>query len=185
MFLCKYLRILVCTFEYLGTEVYTPSLVPCCCCCLAISASPFLPRPFPISCGFLSIMTRCELCKSLTAEILDNDDVPFHDSLSSLKRSAQSGCDFCNLCWGRIKSDWHPDRVDVCLQGLPLSQHPEDQHWVQQMWLRGYFYLNAPDSVRGSDLWLSCGQLGVENVNKGLATHLSLFATPGRLNIDY
>lgn len=126
-------------------------------------------------------MTRCKLCESLSVELLDNNDVAFHNDLSSLQESAQSGCDFCNLCWGRLELDWSRDQLDACLQGKKLSydsSEPEGPPWVPQMWLRGQFFDRRSHSE--SRIWLSCGRLDEENVGQGASTSLSLFAAPGK-----
>lgn len=134
--------------------------------------------------GLLFIMTRCELCCSLSVELLDDNDVAFHDDISSLKRSAESGCDFCTLCWARIQSDWPRARVDACLQGKSPSDDLKDQCWVPQMWLRGYFYDRRryvrPEDSTESQVRLSCGKEGEENLKMGTYTNLSIFAAPGK-----
>lgn len=131
------------------------------------------------------VMTRCTLCEGLNVELLDDNDMEFHKDISSLKESAESGCDFCNLCWGRIQSDWPKRVLDACLQGKapPVDPSgPQPPPWVPQMWLRGYIYYRKSHlrRVRGeSRIWLSCGRLYEDNVGQGLALSLSLFAAPG------
>lgn len=44
------------------------------------------------------VMTRCKCCKLITIANIRNA-LKVHDSLLSLKASAEQGCHFCNLCW--------------------------------------------------------------------------------------
>ena len=130
-------------------------------------------------------MGRCKLCERISVELLDDNDVEFHKDIASLKRSVDSGCDFCTLCWTRFEDDCSKKILDACLQGKPPSDDVADGGWVPQMYLRGEFpdmrFADRPTSWDvTSKIWVSCGRFMEENVGLGMYVHLRLFAAPGK-----
>lgn len=124
-------------------------------------------------------MPYCNICMSLTIDVLDDNDVPFHANLGALKLSAEQGCKLCRLFWTRILEDWSPKTVSSCLRGD--NPNGTGGHWEASIWLRGEFsrgstLMGRTGSETGASIWVSCGKMpsvhGEPGSNGGLGLGL-------------
>ena len=103
-------------------------------------------------------MARCSFCRVLTVEKF-RTLLPFHDNLTSLKTSAEAGCDFCLLCWRGFQKVWDASLIDSVLQnGSPKGV----QDFDPSIWIYGHFEDINP-TVSQPQLMLSCGKVAFSN----------------------
>ncbi|KAF0331752.1 heterokaryon incompatibility protein [Colletotrichum asianum] len=101
-------------------------------------------------------MPYCDFCAKLTVEHLVYQDIKFHHDLKSLKESAETGCDFCGLCWVNIEAKCMPQYLTELLNGERPSSLDGDQPWYPSIWLHGQIVPLASDSADG--VWITCGR---------------------------
>lgn len=124
----------------------------------------------------------CAICRSLTIDLLNENDILFHPNLESLKLSAEGTCQFCLLCWTLVQDRWGAQVVSSCLEG----KHPvrEGAHWEPSIWLRGQFHHGRlTDHQAGARIWISCGRMPSypgdpgTNYPDSISSHLAVFAS--------
>lgn len=126
-------------------------------------------------------MSLCDICVALplTVAHLRSTEVPFHNSLASLKASSESGCAFCSLCWSALARETNEDVLNLQLE----SQTPAPIQLYGEFEDFGSMRTSRYDSI-GSYIQINCGE-PVDNIPyitsaaTGISALLNVFADTG------
>lgn len=118
-------------------------------------------------------MNRCTACKSISVRDLRdvNRYVKVHDTLFSLKTSAEQGCPFCRLCWTSLVEQDAASAAEIDL-------HSETESGV---YLRGYL-MDKYDYSSESTIHVFVGSRPVKTpyvTQPNVSSRLSIFAVAG------
>jgi hypothetical protein len=130
--------------------------------------------------------TRCKHCAKLTIDLLRDNEVKHHASLSDLRDSAEV-CDLCRLFWHRLETNCHPDALNSHLQGKVFASNPTRTD--TSILVRGEIYdtdtsearLRPEFSTRRSKILIWSGyDHGSAVDGTQVYTNLSVFAISGK-----
>ncbi|KAG7413815.1 hypothetical protein Forpe1208_v008231 [Fusarium oxysporum f. sp. rapae] len=98
-------------------------------------------------------MSRCAFCRTFTID-QDRFYLEFHPNLTSLKKSAQNGCDFCHLCWTGFRQEWTGSQIESVLK----SEVPEGvTKFEPGIWIYVHFTDYSP-TLTQPRIIVSCGR---------------------------
>ncbi|KAF5627141.1 hypothetical protein F52700_8624 [Fusarium sp. NRRL 52700] len=98
-------------------------------------------------------MPRCAFCSTFGID-QDRFYLEFHPNLASLKKGAEDGCDFCQLCWTGFQREWAASEIESVLK----DEVPEGvTKFEPGIWIYVHFTDYSP-TLTQPRIIVSCGR---------------------------